>query len=126
MDIKISTKEKFSVITPITPNLTAILAEELKASCLNCLQGDIKNVVLNLQAITAIEADAANSIIKLQLHFYENNVSFVVCELKPQLEDILYKFELLDLLNITPSESEAWDIVQIEEIERELMDAEDE
>jgi anti-anti-sigma regulatory factor len=126
MDIKISTKEKFSVITPITPNLTAILAEELKASCLNCLQGDIKNVVLNLQAITAIEADAANSIIKLQLHFYENNVSFVLCELKPQLEDILYKFELLDLLNITPSESEAWDIVQIEEIERELMDAEDE
>jgi anti-anti-sigma factor len=126
MDIKISTKEKFSVITPITPNLTAILAEELKASCLNCLQGDIKNVVLNLQAITAIEADAANIIIKLQLHFYENNVSFVLCELKPQLEDILYKFELLDLLNITPSESEAWDIVQIEEIERELMDAEDE
>jgi hypothetical protein len=25
------------------------------------------------------------------------------------------------MMNITPSESEAWDIVQMEEIERELM-----
>jgi hypothetical protein len=25
-------------------------------------------------------------------------------------------------MNITPTESEAWDIVQMEEIERELMD----
>jgi hypothetical protein len=30
--------------------------------------------------------------------------------------------ELLDLMNITPTESEAWDIVQMEEIERELLD----
>ena len=27
--------------------------------------------------------------------------------------------ELIDTMNITPSESEAWDIVQMEEIERE-------
>jgi len=28
-------------------------------------------------------------------------------------------------MNITPTESEAWDIVQMEEIERELMDSDD-
>jgi len=28
---------------------------------------------------------------------------------------------LLDLLNVTPTESEAWDIVQMEEIEREML-----
>jgi len=28
---------------------------------------------------------------------------------------------LLELLNTTPTESEAWDIVQMEEIERELL-----
>jgi hypothetical protein len=26
------------------------------------------------------------------------------------------------MMNVTPTESEAWDIVQMEEIERELMD----
>ena len=28
----------------------------------------------------------------------------------------------LEQLNVTPTESEAWDIVQMEEIERELLD----
>jgi hypothetical protein len=37
---------------------------------------------------------------------------------------LLEKEELLELMNITPTESEAWDIVQMEEIERELLDNE--
>jgi hypothetical protein len=41
------------------------------------------------------------------------------------VEEKLEELELLDLMNITPTESEAWDIVQMEEIERELMDNED-
>jgi hypothetical protein len=28
-------------------------------------------------------------------------------------------------MNMTPTESEAWDIVQMEEIERELLDSDD-
>jgi hypothetical protein len=33
----------------------------------------------------------------------------------------LEKNELLELMNVTPTESEAWDIVQMEEIEREFL-----
>jgi hypothetical protein len=33
----------------------------------------------------------------------------------------LDELDLTDILNITPTESEAWDIVQMEEIERELL-----
>ena len=33
--------------------------------------------------------------------------------------------EMLEVMNVTPTESEAWDIVQMEEIERELMDGDD-
>ena len=33
--------------------------------------------------------------------------------------------EIAEILNITPTESEAWDIVQMEEIERELLDGDD-
>ena len=31
-----------------------------------------------------------------------------------------------EVMNVTPTESEAWDIVQMEEIERELMEGFDE
>lgn len=122
MELKINTKEKFTVLTPITPHITDTLAEQINISCLNCLNADTKNVVLNLQSVTAIDENAARNLMNLQQQFYDNNTSFVLCEIKPQLEAIFDKYELLDLLNVTPTESEAWDIVQIEEIERELMD----
>lgn len=122
MQVKINTKEKFTVITPITPHLTANLADELIADSKNVLLQEVKNVILNLQAITAIDAEAANKIVLVQQSFYEQNASFVVCELKQMVEDYLEELELLELLNATPTESEAWDIVQMEEIERELLD----
>ena len=122
MEIKISTKEKFTVITPITPQITDTNAEEISISCLNCLNSEIKNVVLNLQSVTAIDNEAAKTIANLQQQFYETNASFVICEIKPQVEQSFETLELLEFLNTTPTESEAWDIVQIEEIERELMD----
>ena len=62
--------------------------------------------------------------LQLQQRFYEQNRSFVICELQPSVENALDKEELLELLNSTPTESEAWDIVQMEEIERELLDNE--
>ena len=70
MEIKISTKEKFTVITPITPQITDTNAEEVSISCLNCLNGEIKSVVLNLQSVTAIDNEAAKTIANLQQQFY--------------------------------------------------------
>jgi len=42
--------------------------------------------------------------------------------LQPSIEEFLDKEQLLEMMNVTPSESEAWDIIQMEEIERELLD----
>jgi len=37
------------------------------------------------------------------------------------VEDYLEAEGILELMNVTPTESEAWDIVQMEEIERDLF-----
>ena len=65
---------------------------------------------------------AAIALVNIQQKFYENNASFVICELQKPVERFLEEKELFDLMNITPTESEAWDIIQMEEIERELLD----
>jgi anti-anti-sigma factor len=121
MNFKIDTKEKFTVITPINENLSDKLTEELVQIATEQLKKDIRNVVVNLKNVFSLNESAATLFIKLEQTFYENNASFVICELQPLLETELEKNELLDALNITPTESEAWDIVQMEEIERELM-----
>jgi anti-anti-sigma factor len=121
MKVKIDTKEKFHAITIKEPILSANMTAEMDERLGALLQNDVKNVVLILKDTTSIEEAAGEHLVRLQQSFYEQNASFVVCELQPQVEKALDKANLLELLNVTPSESEAWDIVQMEEIEREMF-----
>ena len=122
MQVKTDTKEKFHVITLPGPTLSASMTEELGECLLPYLQNDVKNLVLKLKDIQTIDIAAAEKLVYIQQKFYENNASFVICELQPPVEEFLDQNELLEIMNVTPTESEAWDIVQMEEIERELMD----
>ena len=125
MQVKIDTREKFHVITIKEPELAANMTAELENSLLPLLKREVKNVVLNLEDIKNMDDAAADWLVKTQQNFYEQNASFVVCCLQPAVEDWLDKKELLEVMNVTPTESEAWDIVQMEEIEREFLDGED-
>ena len=125
MQVKIDTREKFTVITPVTDVLSDNLTAEIFSVVADQLQNPIKNVVLNLKNVVTVDDIAAERLVKLQQQFYESSASFVICEIQISLEEKLEELELLDLMNITPTESEAWDIVQMEEIERELLDTDD-
>jgi len=124
MEVKIDTREKFHVITILEPSLAANMTENFDTCLLPYLQYDVKNVVLNLRDIQSIDNAAAERLVQLQQKFYESNASFVICELQKPVEEVLDKQNLLELINVTPTESEAGDIVQMEEIERELMNGE--
>ena len=121
MLVKIDTREKFHVITLNSTNIAANMTAELKDSLHALLKTPVKNVVMNLSNIQSVEPAAAEALANLQQYFYENNASFVFCEVQKPVEDFLESHGLLEFLNITPTESEAWDIVQMEEIERELL-----
>ena len=122
MKVKTDTKEKFHAISVETTLLSANMAAELSTQLNELLQSPIRNIVLKLPLVLAIDKEAAEIIVKVQQKFYEANASFVICELNAEMEAYLDKENLLELMNVTPTESEAWDIVQMEEIERELME----
>jgi anti-anti-sigma regulatory factor len=121
MKVKIDTKEKFHVITLQEEHFSAIMTEDVSKLLLSYLTADVKNVVLKFGAVKEIDLQAAEELLALQQTFYDNNCSFVICELQPAVEKFLDKNEWLEMMNVTPTESEAWDIVQLEEIERELF-----
>ena len=126
MEVKTDTKEKFHVISVSATNLSANMTEELCTRLDIYLQQEIKNVVVKLTNVKKMEEEGAECLVKIQQSFYESGASFVVCELTPELEAFLDNKNLLELMNVTPTESEAWDIIQMEEIERELLSDEEE
>jgi anti-anti-sigma factor len=125
MEVKTDTKEKFHVIRVETAVLPANLAAELNRQLLELLKDTIKNVVVNLSTVKSMEEESAEILVRLQQKFYEENASFVICELNKEVENFLDEKDLLEIMNVTPTESEAYDIVQMEEIERELLGGDD-
>ncbi|HMO33322.1 MAG TPA: STAS domain-containing protein [Lacibacter sp.] len=121
MNVKIDTREKFQVITLLDKSFPVNMTDEMQDLLLSCRAGAVKNVVLNLKNAATVDLESAEMLQQVQQDFYDQGYSFVICELQPAVETFLDENEILEFLNVTPTESEAWDIVQMEEIERELL-----
>ena len=121
MKIKIDTKEKFHVITIEEVDLSANMTEELQKLLFSFVDKIPGNVIINFKNVKQINELTADALATIQQTFYDSNCSLVICNLQPEIETFLNDKELLEIMNITHTESEAWDIVQMEEIERELF-----
>jgi anti-anti-sigma regulatory factor len=120
MNFKIDTREKFTIITPVSDFSSDNLTAEFKELINSHLQHKT-NLVINLKNVVNTNEQSIEELAALQQGFYEQNVSFVICEVQPAVTALINKLELDDVMNITPTETEAWDMVQMEEVERELL-----
>ena len=125
MHYKIDTKEKFAVLSLLDPIISSNLVPELNDLIKNLGLTSPKNLVLNLGAVKDWDLSIMALLAQHQEVFYDNNTSFVLCSLSDDLQNALDLTEFGEVMNLTPTESEAWDIVQMEEIERELLDSDD-
>lgn len=124
MDVKLDTKETFTVVRPLDSNISENMAEDF-AKLLHDLQKKTPpHVILDLEKVSTIDPEIAEIIVNNFTTYLEEGNSFVCCNIQPQLLLMLEQMEILDLLNVTPTESEAWDIIHMEEIERELLNGE--
>jgi anti-anti-sigma factor len=122
MKVKISTNEKFHAITVLEPVLAANMTAALHELCEPFLKQDVKNLVLNLKDIQKMESAAADAFLDLRNLFFENRASFILCEPQPLVKKYFEKNEQFETLQIAPTQSEASDIIFMEEIEREFTD----
>jgi anti-anti-sigma regulatory factor len=122
MNVKIDTKEKFHVIRLQEAGLTANMTGELAAVLQDCRKREVKNIILDMTPVRQLDPRFAEFLLDEQQASYEMQHSFVICCLDKELQAWLDDRELLEMMNVTPTESEAWDIVQMEEIEREFLD----
>ena len=125
MQYKTELKEKFTVIKLTDTILSSNLVPELTVLTNSILEKEPKNLVLDLSAVTNWDLTIMEQLANAQQKFYDNNASFVICCLSSSLQDSLDATEHTDIMNTTLTQSEAWDIVQMEEIERELLDSDD-
>ena len=120
MNFKIDTREKFTMITPVSDFSSDNLTAEFKELIHSYLQHKT-NIVISLKNVVKLEEQTVEMMAALQEQFYEQNISFVVCEVQLPVQAVINELDLDGVMNVAPTDTEAWDIVQMEEIERELL-----
>lgn len=121
LNFKISTKEKMYVIKLEEPRLAENMAASLTELVMPYLEAPVKNLILDFSETKSIDSAFVEEMARIQRTFYEQNASMVFCCFSGEVMQFLKEKDFLDELNYTPTESEAWDIVQMDEIERELL-----
>jgi anti-anti-sigma factor len=120
MNVKISTNGKFHAITIQETELAANMTEDLRNCLIPFLQNGVKNIILIFKDIQKIDSAAARELLQIGNRFHGSGASFVLCELQPSVKRIFDLDEQFEGLPITPTFSEAADLVYLEEIEREM------
>lgn len=120
LKVKIDTKEIFHVICIEETVLTANMAEKLDELVAKLQTDDEKSLVIDLKNVEQIDISVPENFIDLHNKTYGKSKSLVFCHVHAAVKQVIDANTEPESLNITPTESEAWDIVQMEEIEREL------
>ena len=120
MNIKIDTKEIFYVIFLLDSEMTANMSATLLDLITKQQEEEVKSLILQLGKVTAMDEGFASTLIAVKEALNKKNKSFVICNLSENIKQNLIEWGILDNIESAPTESEAWDIVQMEEIEREL------
>lgn len=125
MQFKIDTKDSYTLITLSENVLNVKLAEILTRECINIRQNGRANIIIDLSSVSTIETDAIDQMLVMHEESYSNDDSLVFTGIHPSLLAGFKEKEADMILNIAPKLIEAIDIVNMEILERDLMNEED-
>lgn len=120
MKFEIDNKEKVSVVATRVEKLDALNAPELKSEFVVLNKSGVKNIVLDMSTTRYCDSSGLSAVLVANRLCRENNGSFVLCGLQDTVKKLISISQLDSVLKITPTVTEAIDLVYMEEVERDL------
>lgn len=113
-------KEKLVYITSNVEKLDALCAPELKSELVLQNRAPQRNIIVDLSATKYIDSSGLSALLVGQRLCRDANGTFVVCGLQETVKKLISISQLDSVFKITPTLSEAIDLVYMEEVEREI------
>jgi len=123
MRFKIDTKEKIVIFRPEIQVLDANLSEAFVREISELPELDGRNLILDMALVESADEAGIQAILTVYGQQYDSNLSCAITNVNNTLTAALHKYSDYEL-NITPTLSEAIDMVMMESLERDLLDEE--
>ena len=124
MNFTINNKEKHYLVTCNIENLNSVVSSELKSEFLVVNKEGNKNIILDLSKAKYADSSGLSAVLLANRLCRDAGGTFVLTGLNEHIKKLIEIAQLDRVLNITPTLNEAVDLVFMEEIERNLGEAE--
>ena len=124
MNFTISNKEKHQLVTSNIENLNSVVSTELKSELVVTIKEGNKNIILDLSKTVYADSSGLSGILLGNRLCRDAGGTFVLTGLNEHIGKLIEIAQLDRVLNITPTINEAVDLIFMEEIERNLGEAE--
>jgi len=122
MEFKIDTKTNYTLIEADSAVLNVNMAEALRQKVKNLYTSAGTNFIVDLKSCAEMELTAGDVLLDLHRFLYDREHSLVFINLQEAVLHIMKKEQLHLSLNLSPTLTEAVDIISMEILERDILD----
>lgn len=120
----IEKKDRYTLLKVLAEKFTAKISPEMKTELVALNNKGLKNIIFDLEQVAYCDSSGLSVVLVANRICKENNGCLVLCCLQPAVAKLIDISQLSNVLNITPSYSEAIDFLFMDELERGLGDSE--
>jgi len=121
----INKEEKLAIVKVNSEKLNSINSPELKNHFVKLSSVDMKNVILDLSEVKFCDSSGLSAILVGNRVSKNSDGTFVVSGIKDMVEKLIQISQLDSILNITPTISEARDLIFMDEVQRSFDSSEE-
>ena len=122
MKFTVDNKEKYSLIKSGVEKLDSLQAPDLKSELVFLNKKGIKNIILDLSDTRYCDSSGLSAVLVGNRLCKSSNGSFVISGLQDPVKKLVSISQLDSVLNITSGVNEAVELINAEEVERDLGD----
>ncbi len=122
MNFEVKNEDKYSLVTSKVEKLDSLNAPDLKSELVMMNKNGVRNIIINLDETRYCDSSGLSAILVGNRLAKNSGGTFVVTGLQASVKKLISISQLDSVLNITPTVSEAIDLVMMEEVERDLGD----
>lgn len=122
MNFEVKNEDKYTLVTSKVEKLDSLNAPDLKSELVMMNKNGVRNIIINLDETRYCDSSGLSAILVGNRLAKNSGGTFVVTGLQASVKKLISISQLDSVLNITPTVSEAVDLVMMEEVERDLGD----
>ncbi|GIU70022.1 MAG: hypothetical protein KatS3mg002_1258 [Candidatus Woesearchaeota archaeon] len=126
MSFEIEKKDKYTLIRSKVEKLDTTVSPLLKSELVVISNDGGRNIIIDLSHTRYCDSSGLSAILVGNRLCKNANGSFIVCGLQDSVKKLITISQLDTILNITPSFTEAEDMLFMEEVERDILNGDNE